>query len=242
MGAWWCQDPAATIPALALYKALLRHSKSTNDSTTSSKTYHVVDLCAAPGGKTAQLCNLFDKNEAVVTAVELSSRRSERLAQNRARLGMNWETVVADASEWLPSTGTIIDAVLLDVPCTATGTASKRPDVLRRSATDMTELLDVQQKLAQHAANNILPVGGIMVYATCSLLKQESEDQVMKLLQHNNGTAARLETVPLEPGEIPGFDECIDEHGWMRVIPGALSGTSLEQCDGFFVARLRRIA
>jgi len=102
---------------------------------------------------------------------------------------MNADLVVADGSEWCPEQ--LVDGVLLDVPCTATGTASKRPDVLRRSP-DCSELLEIQSKLALHAAVNIVKPGGSMVYATCSALKRESEDQVQKLLSDKE---LNLETI-----------------------------------------------
>jgi len=144
---------------------------------------------------------------------------------------MNADLVVADGSEWCPEQ--LVDGVLLDVPCTATGTASKRPDVLRRSP-DCSELLEIQSKLALHAAVNIVKPGGSMVYATCSALKRESEDQVQKLLSDKE---LNLETIPFQQGEIPGFDDAIDENGWLRIVPGC---HTIGQCDGFFVARLRR--
>jgi 16S rRNA (cytosine967-C5)-methyltransferase len=231
-GKWWCQDPAATIPAIALYQGLSKVG------TQSVETMHVVDLCAAPGGKTAQLSNY---GFASITAVEVSSKRTERLIENMTRLLMNWNIVVADGSEWVPPNQLLVDGVLVDVPCTATGTGSKRPDVLRRDS-DLTELLLIQQKIVQHVADSMVKVGGVIVYATCSLLKQESEDQVSKLLSRNDGGTSRvvLETLPFQPGEIPGFDAAIDSNGWIRVLPGSLPG-SLCQCDGFFVARLQRV-
>jgi 16S rRNA (cytosine967-C5)-methyltransferase len=231
-GAWWCQDPSATIPAWALYQSLRQ--------TMNVRTAHVVDLCAAPGGKTAQLSNF---GFGTVTAVEVSPKRCQRLEQNMNRLHMQWNIVVADGCEWTPSTRTLVDAVLVDVPCTATGTGSKRPDVLRRPA-DYSDLLTVQHALACHAADAIVKVGGYLVYATCSLLKQESEDQVARLLDRCTTTTdpsvAELRTVPFERGEIPGFDDAIDKNGWIRVLPGMLQG-SLNHCDGFFVARLQRV-
>jgi 16S rRNA (cytosine967-C5)-methyltransferase len=146
---------------------------------------------------------------------------------------------VADGTEWLaPDGAKQVDGILLDVPCSATGTGSKRPDVLRRSQ-DLVELLESQEKLSNHCADNILQPGGMLVYATCSILKKESEHQVEKLLARSDG--AKMETVPFQAGEIPGFDACIDENGWMRVLPGALQ-SSIGPCDGFFVARLRRVS
>jgi 16S rRNA (cytosine967-C5)-methyltransferase len=227
-GKWWCQDPAATIPAMALYQAL------SCGGTKSVHTMHVIDLCAAPGGKTAQLSNY---NFASVTAIEISSKRCDRLIENMKRLRMNWNIIVTDGCDFVPNK--LVDAVLVDVPCTATGTGSKRPDVLRRDP-DLTDLLDIQQKLVRHVADSVVKVGGIIVYATCSLLKQESEDQVVTLLSRTDSNVS-LQTLPFLKGEIPGFDDAIDSNGWIRVLPGALQG-SLGQCDGFFVARLQRIS
>jgi len=235
-GSWWVQDASATLPALALYNTLSRNA----DAEDGVSNMHVVDLCAAPGGKTAQLVSLGFGS---VTAVELSPRRSRRLVENLERLNMQDKCTVciADGSEWVPGNDKEVAGVLVDVPCSATGTGSKRPDVLRRDE-ELGNLLQVQEKLAQHCADHILAPGGIMVYATCSILKQESEDQVEKLLKRgrNDGDGALLETVPFTPGEIPGFDNAIDDNGWLRVLPGMLHG-SFASCDGFFVARLKRI-
>lgn len=236
-GRWWVQDVSATLPALALYNSLAGNGSYALDG---ADNFHVVDLCAAPGGKTAQLVSLGFGN---VTAVELSQRRSRRLSENLERLNMldRCTVCVADGSEWKPNDeDEPVMGVLVDVPCSATGTGTKRPDVLLRDQ-DLGNLLDVQQKLAQHCADSIISPGGIMVYATCSILKQESEDQVEKLLERGrSGNGALLETVPIKRGEIAGFDDAIDENGWLRVLPGMLSG-SLSNCDGFFVARLRRV-
>jgi 16S rRNA (cytosine967-C5)-methyltransferase len=224
-GAWCMQDVSATLPAIALYQTLSERGQRP----VSSKD--VVDMCAAPGGKTAQLWNY---GFASVTAVDVSPKRSETLKQNLKRLGINCTIVVADGTTWIPTRE--VAGVLLDAPCTATGTGSKRPDVLRRDM-DFQSLLDRQYRLACHAVDGILQLGGIFVYATCSLLKSESEDQITKLLERGEG--AKVETIPFQPGELPGFDAAIDENGWIRVLPGALPG-SVGQCDGFFIARLQR--
>jgi 16S rRNA (cytosine967-C5)-methyltransferase len=227
-GSWWVQDASASLPAIALHSAL---SKLGNVG-----DMNVVDMCAAPGGKSAQLVSLgFNQ----VTAIELSPRRSRRLMENLDRLQMHDKCTVQvkDGTEWVPDPSDVIHGVLVDAPCSATGTGSKRPDVLRRDD-NLTELLEVQEKLANHCFETLLKPGGFMVYATCSTLKQESEDQVDKLLRKYEG---QLETVPFERGEIEGFDDAIDKNGWMRVLPGALGG-ALEGCDGFFLARLKRIS
>jgi 16S rRNA (cytosine967-C5)-methyltransferase len=139
-----------------------------------------------------------------------------------------------------------INGILLDAPCSATGVGSRQPDVLRKNI-NLSELVTLQQELLVHSVENLLPVGGILVYATCSLLRQEGEDQIEWLLNRSvkDGSDGGGSTVKLDPfriGEIPGFDACIDsDKGWLRVIPGTLPG-SLQYCDGFFVARLTKVA
>ncbi|CAB9500408.1 small subunit methyltransferase B [Seminavis robusta] len=237
-GHWWVQDAAATLPALALYNSLLdkKHKQEINSDSIAPNDMTVVDLCAAPGGKTAQLLSLGFPS---VTAVEISSRRARQLQTNLERLGLKCQVDVADGTTWMPpQSSKKIAGVLLDAPCSATGTASRRPDVLRKSKRDVKQLLETQYRLATHCIDNLLEPGGILVYATCSLLKQESEDQVQKLLD-NEEASCRVKTIPFQQGEIPGFDQAIDEHGHLRVIPGTLPG-KLSTCDGFFVARLQK--
>ena len=229
-GDWWVQDVSATLPAIALYNSLLKDSSHANNEMS------IVDLCAAPGGKTAQLLSLGFPE---VTAVELSARRARQLQSNMERLQLQdrCTVTVGDGSQWIPPEGPeTVAGVLLDVPCTATGTASRRPDVLRRDD-NLDEILATQYNLATHCVDNVLAPGGIIVYATCSLLRQESEDQVQKLLARKEG--ANLKSIPFTDGEIPGFDEAIDDSGNLRVIPGWLPG-KLNTCDGFFVARLQK--
>jgi 16S rRNA (cytosine967-C5)-methyltransferase len=227
-GAWWVQDVSASIPALSLYKAV---------ETKSVTQMNVIDMCAAPGGKTAQLISYgFGK----VTAVELNSKRMPRLKKNLFRLGMldKCDLITSNGITWIPKSNDTISGILLDVPCSATGTGSKRPDVMRRSH-ELQNLVKTQECLIKNCVENILQPGGILVYSTCSILKEESEDQIQKLLLGNFGS--KVETIPFRKGEIPGFDECIDENGWMRILPGSLDD-SIGSCDGFFVARLRRLA
>jgi 16S rRNA (cytosine967-C5)-methyltransferase len=236
-GAWWVQDVSATLPAIALFNSL-----SGEKGEKQLEDMYVVDLCSAPGGKTAQLCSMgFGR----VDAVEFSSRRSRSLHQNLKRLGMEdiCNVVIADGREFVPDTTTgLAQGVLVDAPCSATGLGSRRPDVLRKKI-DLKDLISIQRDLTVHAVDNILEVGGVLVYATCSLLKQEGEDQIEWLLSEKRSDTSDklLETIPFNPGEIPGFDDCIDDNGWLRVKPGVLPG-SLQFCDGFFVARLRTIA
>ena len=218
-GSYWIQDAAAAIPALALIHAV----KQPNPV--------VVDMCAAPGGKTAQLVasGKFDR----VVAIEVSPKRARLLRDNLARLQMNFsDVVIADAQYFIPPNK--VAAVLLDAPCSATGTASRRPDVLRKNSLDFTQLLQTQRDLLRHAVDHVLDVGGLLVYATCSLLASESEDQVHCLLADR----PNVQTLPIQSGEVPGFDAAIDSQGWMRLLPGHLD----EPCDGFFVARLIKIS
>lgn len=233
-GLWFVQDPSATLPALALKSAL---DRSDNDNTVADM--HVVDMCAAPGGKTSLLASLgFGK----ITAVEKSERRSRLMTKNGQRLKYmdRCEMVVADGTEWVPKAeDPPVVGCLVDAPCSATGTARKNPDVLHRNQ-DLGNLLEMQEKLAFHCADNVLSVGGILIYATCSLLKRENEDVAHRLLERSDGES-QLVTIPFEKGEIPGYDEAIDENGWLRVLPGALEG-DLAICDGFFVARFRKVA
>lgn len=229
-GSWWVQSVASTIPAMALVSAL-------RESDTVLEDMHVLDMCAAPGGKTAQL---LSAGFAKVTAIETNARRSRRLVENLERLQLEdrCSVVVSEGQDWQPDANdSDVKGILLDVPCSATGTGMRRPDVLRRDS-DLGNLPQVQEVLLNHCADNLLKVGGVLVFATCSLLKRESEDQVHKLLER---TAGVMETVPFEPGEIGGFDGAVDENGWIRVLPGVLN-EPLNSVDGFFVARLRKVA
>jgi 16S rRNA (cytosine967-C5)-methyltransferase len=226
-GEWWIQDPSATIPAMALYHGFVSDGFKLSD-------LHVLDLCSAPGGKTMQLGS-YGFNH--VTAVELSQRRAKQLKSNLNRVKMqdHCTVIVADGSRFRSDDGKLFDGILVDAPCSATGLGSRRPDVLRRSC-DINELTSIQRKLAVHAFDNLLKPGGIMVYATCSLLKEESEDQMKWLL---DSRAENIKSLPFTNREIPGFDGAIDENGWMRVLPGVLH-KPMDKCDGFFVARIRK--
>lgn len=226
-GRWWVQDVSSTLPAIGLISALNKRNEKFSD-------LHVVDMCSAPGGKASQLLSAgFGK----VTAIESNQRRCRRLTENLQRLGLEerCDVIVSAGQDWTNKDGTNIAAVLVDVPCSATGTGNRRPDVLQKDTTDLKLLLEIQGILSNHCIDNILTVGGIMVYATCSLLKCESEDQVEKLMKRGD-----VETIPFTAGEIPGFDGAIDDNGWLRVLPGVL-GNDMNYCDGFFVARLMKV-
>ena len=205
-GAWWVQDFAASLPARLLGPGAGRR---------------VLDLCAAPGGKTLQLAAAGWQ----VTAVERSAKRAERIEQNLARLNLSAEVVIADALQWQPAEP--FDAVLLDAPCTATGTARRHPDVLHRiGPRQIAEMAELQAALLARAASWIKP-GGQLVYAVCSLEPEEGEAQAQQV---------GLAPDPIRADELPAGLSPAD-HGWLRTDPGMLADAG--GLDGFFVARFR---
>jgi 16S rRNA (cytosine967-C5)-methyltransferase len=214
-GEWWVQDVAAALPAKLLGKV---------------EGLRVADLCAAPGGKTAQLAAAGAK----VTALDVSAKRLERLSANMQRLKLEAETVAADALSWEPSEP--FDAVLLDAPCTATGTIRRHPDIpyLKR-ASDIEELARLQQNMLSNAAAMLKP-GGTLIYCTCSLEEEEGAAQVARLL----GARSDLRPAPVAPEEIGGRSEWLDSDGALRTLPHylQLSDPDLSGMDGFYAARL----
>ena len=204
-GAWWVQDLAAAIPARLLGRAPQEGACA-------------LDLCAAPGGKTMQLAAAgWD-----VTALDKSARRLERLSDNLARTGLAAHVVAADALEWQPEGG--YDAILVDAPCSATGTCRRHPDVLhRRAAID--DLTALQATLLARAVGWLNP-GGTLVYAVCSLEPVEGEAQARTV----TGLAPHPITAPELPEGIAPTAE-----GWLRSDPGMLAGAG--GIDGFFAAR-----
>ncbi|MGD9509653.1 MAG: RsmB/NOP family class I SAM-dependent RNA methyltransferase [Geminicoccaceae bacterium] len=212
-GAWWVQDAAAALPALLLGKVQGRR---------------VLDIGAAPGGKTAQLAAMG----ATVTAVERSPKRAEFLVRNLGRLSLDAEIVVADATEWRPREQ--FDAVLLDAPCTATGTIRRHPDVpWAKSPADVARLAEAQGKLLDAAVGRVAP-GGRLVYAVCSLQPEEGPQRIAALL----ATDARIEPDPIRPEELRGLPVGLTEAGEVRTLPCDLAASG--GLDGFFIARLRR--
>lgn len=210
-GGWWVQDMAATIPALLLGDV---------------RDKRVIDLCAAPGGKTAQLASAGAK----VSAVDRSKDRITMLKTNVHRLKLQAEYVTTDASKWLPSFAP--DAILLDAPCSATGTLRRHPDVAwHRKAEDIARLAEAQHKLLHHALN-ILKSGGKLVYAVCSLQPEEGEEQITKILAERNDVS--LEAV--SPTLIGGMKECLTERGEVRTLPFYLA--DMGGIDGFYAAIL----
>ena len=201
-GAWWVQDLAASVPARLLGAGQGRRA---------------LDLCAAPGGKTLQLAAAGW----TVTALDKSARRTERLAENLKRSGLSAEIVVADALTWTPDAP--FDAILLDAPCSATGTCRRHPDVLHRHA-GLDELTALQATLLERAAGWLAP-GGTLVYAVCSLEPQEGEQQAAAF--------TALSPRPVTDAELP--EGLVASIGYFRTDPGMLADHG--GIDGFFAAR-----
>jgi 16S rRNA (cytosine967-C5)-methyltransferase len=216
-GAWWVQDAAAALPTRLFGDLAGRR---------------VADLCAAPGGKTAQLAAAG----AIVTAVDRAEARLSRVRENLARLSLDAELVCADVAAWQPEQP--FDAVLLDAPCSSTGTIRRHPDVpwLKRAA-DVAALARVQGQLLEHALT-LTRSDGTLIYCTCSLEPEENEDVVAALLACNNG----VRRMPISAGEVFGRTEFISPDGDLRTLPCQLPDpdSRLAGLDGFYAARLAK--
>ena len=232
-GAWWVQDAAAALPVRLLGEVADRT---------------VIDLCAAPGGKTAELA----ARGAHVTAVDRSEKRLLRVRENLARLGLAAETVAADATAWRPAVPAPF--VLLDAPCTSTGTMRRHPDIPHlKGPGDVAKLAALQTRLLEAAVEMTAP-GGLLVYCVCSLQPEEGERQIDALLTRG----APVSRVPVGAQEIGGVGQAVTAAGDLRTLPSfwpgpggpesggpelggpELGGPELGGMDGFFAARLRR--
>jgi 16S rRNA (cytosine967-C5)-methyltransferase len=192
----------------------------------------VADLCAAPGGKTAQLAQAGAR----VTAVDRSATRLTRVRDNLMRLGLSADMIAADATEWQ---GGPFDAVLVDAPCSSTGTIRRHPDVgWLKSETDLAQLTALQTRLLDRAVALTKP-GGTIVYCVCSLEPEEGEQQIEALL----GREPSLQRKPIQQDEIPGIAEFLSPQGDLRTLPSHWSDSDprMAGLDGFFAARLTRI-
>ena len=216
-GAWWVQDAAAALP-VRLFGDL--------------RGKNVADLCAAPGGKTAQLAFAG----ANVTAVDRSPVRINRLRENLARLSLDAETVVADALEW---DGGPFDAVLVDAPCSSTGTIRRHPDVpWLKSEADVSVLTSLQQRLLDRAVGLLKP-GATLVYCVCSLEPEEGENQTTALLARDPRVARK----PITPQDVFDRAEFVTPAGDLRTLPLHLVDPDPRWggLDGFYATRLVRI-
>jgi 16S rRNA (cytosine967-C5)-methyltransferase len=203
-GSWWVQDLAATLPGRLLG---------------AGEGKRVLDLCAAPGGKTLQLAAAGW----TVTALDISERRLELLRNNLERTGLNAEIITADALTWEPAKQ--FDAILLDAPCTATGTCRRHPDVLHRiGPRQISDMAELQAKLLARAAN-WLPEGGMLVYAVCSLEEEEGLGQT---------AAVPLTQAPITADELPA-GLVPNSAGWLSTDPSMLPEAG--GMDGFFIGK-----
>lgn len=210
-GAWWVQDASAAIPARLLD---VKPGES------------ALDLCAAPGGKTLQLAAAG----AGVVAVDRSAARLTRVAENMTRMGLTAESVTADAGDWADTR--TFDAVLLDAPCSATGTYRRHPDVLWAARpSDIAALAGVQSRLLDSAAERVKP-GGRLVYCVCSLEPEEGEAQIAAFLARRKDFAL----APAAPGEGGAPEASLRPDGTLRLLPHHRAGGQ----DGFYAARLKR--
>ena len=214
-GDWWVQDAAAAVPGRLL-------------GVKSGET--VLDMCAAPGGKTLQLAAAGGQ----VVALDRSAPRLKRLTQNLERTGLTAEVVAVPAEDW--DDARTFDAVLLDAPCTATGTFRRNPEVLRATRpADVAKLADVQHRLLDAAAERVGP-GGRLVYCTCSLEREEGETQIIAFLRRNPA----FRTVPADPAAVGAPAEALTPEGWLRILPSMWAEHG--GLDGFFAARLERVS
>jgi 16S rRNA (cytosine967-C5)-methyltransferase len=215
-GAWWVQDAAAALPVRLLGDVRGRS---------------VADLCAAPGGKTLQLALAG----AEVTAVDHLDTRVARLRENLRRVGLSAETVVADVATWEAGP---FDAVLLDAPCSASGTIRRHPDIpWRKSEADIANLSALQSRLLDHAIGLTRP-SGTLVFCTCSLEPEEGEDVIAAALDRDR----RIRRMPLDPAEIGGLAEFVTPQGDLRTLPCHWPDPEprMGGLDGFYAARLER--
>jgi len=212
-GSWWVQDAAAALP-VQLFPAL--------------EGLQIADLCAAPGGKTAQLVAAGAR----VTAIDRSEKRMRVLQENMDRLSLDATCVIGDAVQWRPDKP--LDGVLIDAPCSATGTIRRHPDIpWTKSPDDVAGVAKIQRALLDASIEMVRP-GGVIVFATCSLQPEEGPLAVSKFLDSRSDVSSD----PLSSADIPVPSECITPEGYLRTLPHCLSEKG--GMDGFFAARLVR--
>jgi 16S rRNA (cytosine967-C5)-methyltransferase len=210
-GSWWVQDAAAAIPVRLL-------NLKPEDT--------ALDLCAAPGGKTMQMAAAG----AVVVALDRSASRTKRVTENLTRTGLEAEVVIEPAETWTDER--TFDAVLVDAPCSATGTFRRQPEVLwLAKPQEIAKLAMVQARLLDTAGKRV-KAGGVLVYCTCSLEPEEGEAQATAFLKRNPG----FKTAPAEPGEGGAPAVSLTPEGWLRILPNHMAWG----LDGFFIARFVR--
>lgn len=215
-GAWWVQDTAASIPARVLIASLQKY-----------KNPKILDLCAAPGGKTAQLAT----SQNGVIAVDRSKSRTKLLQENMKRLNLTVKIITSDIKNYKPNNP--VDGILLDAPCTATGTIRRHPDVLHnRKPEDVRRLAEIQLELLK-TATELLKTGAILIYSVCTLQPEEGPDVIQKLLALQN----KLKRVPIDPLKFGLPQSAQTQTGDLRTLPFHLGKHG--GMDGFFISRLK---
>ena len=210
---WWVQDVSASIPGELLIN---------------SDKMKIIDLCSAPGGKTAQLASFGKK----VISVDINQKRVEHLKENMKRLDLQTNIVISDGTLWNPNCD--IDAVLLDAPCSATGTIRRHPDILKnRTEENLNFYLEIQSKLIKQSLS-WLNKNGILIYSVCSLQKEEGENQILSILKNFKD----FKILPILPKEVSKFEHAITKEGWLRIFPNCLGPDGGN--DGFFICRLQK--
>lgn len=217
-GAWWVQNAAAAIPARLFGNV---------------ENLAVADLCAAPGGKSAQLASAGG----YVTAVDNSEQRLKRLVENFERLELEGNVVCANVLEWNP--GQLFDCVLLDAPCSSTGTIRRHPDVMWAKSPEEVEKLGLLQRKMLKKAIELTKSGGTIIFVTCSIAKSEGEDVFAWALN----SIKDIENYPVTPEEVGGLEEVINGQGAVRCLPHhmPLDPERLGGVDGFFAGRLKKL-
>lgn len=216
-GSWWVQDASSALPVRLMGDIAGKK---------------VIDLCAAPGGKTMQLAAAGAR----VTAVDRSATRLKILNENVTRTGLasSVATVIADGAEWKPQEKA--DIILVDAPCTATGTIRRHPDLLHlKNERDLHQLVNVQARLLDNAASMAAGKGSFIFYCTCSLQKDEGERQVDRFVHDH----PEFKRTPFKAAEVFGLDAAITDYGDLRILPFHLAPHG--GMDGFFIARLEKI-
>ena len=226
-GIWWIQDAASQIPCNLLLTKIPKHF--INTKTTSLK---FLDLCSAPGGKASQLLD----NDLDIVCVEKNESRSKRFDENMKRLNFKASIYIANAENYDP--GFKPDIVLIDAPCSATGTIRRNPDIFIKPAPkNLDDLIKIQDNILKNASK-ILNKNGIIMYITCSLQKIEGERRIEKFLIEQSN----FSIIPFYPNEYPLIESCITKEGFLRILPNNLnfgSDNIINGSDGFFVSLLK---
>ena len=211
-GIWWVQDVSASFPVKLIENEI--------------KGMNFVDFCAAPGGKTANLIQAG----ATVTAIDSSKERIKVLQQNLKRLKYKAEIIHADASVWAPEKS--YDGVLIDAPCSSTGVIRRNPDILRRKDFNLDYFVSIQEKLLNNGLN-VLKKGGILIYCTCSMEREEGEDQIKKILSERTDVKIK----EIDKDKISIVKKYIKPEGYVRIMPNTIADGGN---DGFFISILQK--